>query len=124
MIYKIEVEIPANTAKADYVDTTMILTKGKIKRLSVFFPWGCAGLVGIQIIRRTYQLMPLTRGEWMTGNDLLLDYQHNYGLDTEPYALVVRCYNLDDTYSHTPFFIAEIMRDERSIALDQLLAEL
>lgn len=124
MIYKIEVEVPANTAKADFVDTTMILTKGRIKRLSVYFPWGCAGLVGIQIIRRTYQLMPLTRGEWLTGNELLLNYNYNYGLDVEPYQLMVRCYNIDDTYAHTPFFIAEIMRDERTIALDKLLAEL
>ncbi len=101
MIYTIEATIPANTTIISFVDTNMILTKGRIKRISVYFPWGCAGLVGIQIIRRTYQLMPLTRGEWLTGNELLLTYNYNYDLGVEPYQLVIRCYNLDDTYQHT-----------------------
>ena len=124
MIYKIDVPLPATTVVASYVDLTMRLTKGRIKEISIYFPWGCAGLAGIQIIRRTYQLAPLTRGEWIVGNELLLTHKYNYDLSTEPYNLVVRGYNLDDTYSHTPFVIIEIMRDDKSIALDKLLSEL
>ncbi len=124
MIYKIDVPIPANTAVDEPVNLTMGLTKGRIKRIAVYFPWGCAGLAGIQIIRRTYQLAPLTRGEWLVGNELLLDHMYNYDLDVEPYQLVVFGHNLDDTYDHTPFVVVEIMRDDKSIALDKLLSEL
>ncbi len=124
MIYKVAFNIPDNTEKDEYVSLTMGLTKGRIKVISVYFPWGCAGLVGIQIIRRTWQLMPLTRGQWMTGNELLHSYKYEYNLDTRPYELIIKGYNLDDSYPHTPFIIVEILKDERSIALDQLLSEL
>ncbi len=124
MIYKIELTVPANTAKVDFVSDTMKLTKGVIKVISVYFPWGCAGLVGIQIIRRTWPLMPLTRGEWMTGNELLHSYNYNFNLTTQPYELIIRGYNLDDSYEHTPFIIIEILKGDRSIALDKLLSEL
>ncbi len=124
MIYKIELTIPADTAKADFIVDTMKLTKGLIKVISVYFPWGCAGLVGIQIIRRTWPLMPLTRGEWLTGNELLHSYNYNYNLSTQPYELIIRGYNLDDSYEHTPFIIIEILKGDRSIALDKLLKEI
>jgi hypothetical protein len=124
MIYKIDVAISANTAIKDAVDTTMLLTKGRIKKVEIYFPWGCAGLVGLQIIRNTWQLAPLTRGQWLKGNDILLSHTYDYDLDVEPYELIVKSYNLDDTYEHTPFVIIEIIRDRRSISLDKLLAEL
>ncbi len=124
MIYKIDVAISANTAIKDAVDTTMLLTKGRIKKVEIYFPWGCAGLVGLQIIRNTWQLAPLTRGQWLKGNDILLSHAYDYDLDVEPYELIVKSYNLDDTYEHTPFVIIEIIRDRRSISLDKLLAEL
>ena len=124
MIYKLDINLPANTAILSATDTTMRLTKGRIKKVEVYFPWGCAGLVGIQVIRKTWQLAPLTRGEWLKGNDLLLSHTYDYDLGVEPYDLVIKGYNIDDTYEHTPFVIIEIIRDKRNIQLDQLLAEL
>ncbi len=124
MIYKVDIPVSANVAIKDATNITMGLTKGRIKKVEVYFPWGCAGLVGIQIIRNTWQLAPLTRGEWLTGNDLLLSHTYDYDLNVEPYELIVKSYNLDDTYEHTPFVIIEIIRDKRSIRLDKLLAEL
>ncbi len=124
MIYKVDVAIDANTSIKDATNTTIKLTKGRIKKIEVYFPWGCAGLVGIQIIRKTWQLAPLTRGEWLKGNNLLLSHGYDYDLNTAPYQLVIKAYNLDDTFNHTPFVIIEIIRDKRSISLDKLLAEL
>lgn len=124
MIYHIEVNIPANTPKDDYVSSTIKVTKGRVKTLSVFFPWGCAGLVGLQIIRRTWQLMPLTNNEWLKGNDILHSYIYDYDLMTEPYELIVRGYNVDDSYDHKPFIIVEVLKGDRSVALDRLLSEL
>ncbi len=124
MIYKVELPIPANTSMSEYVSITMKLTKGRIKTIGIYLPWGCAGLVGVQIIRRTWQLMPLTRGEWLTGNEMLHSYNYDFNLDGQPYEVLIRGYNLDDSYEHTPFVIVEILKGDRSLALDQLLSEL
>lgn len=124
MIYKIDIPVSANVAIKDATDTTMLLTSGRIKKVEIYFPWGCAGLVGLQIIRNTWQLAPITRGQWLKGNDLLLSHTYDYDLNVEPYELIIKSYNLDDTYQHNPFVIIEIIRDKRSISLDKLLAEL
>lgn len=124
MIYQLEQNVPANTGKDEFITSTIKVTKGRIKGMSVFFPWGCAGLVGIQIVRRTWPLMPLTRGEWLTGNDIYHSYKYDYNLDTRPFELIVRAYNLDDSYDHKPFIIIEMLKGARSLALDALISEL
>ena len=124
MIFKVDVPLPSNTPILTPIDITMVLTSGMVKKIGVYFPWGCAGLAGIQVIRRTWQLAPITRGEWLASNELLLTNSYNFNLNVEPYELIIRGYNIDDTYDHTPFVIVEIIRDARTIALDRLLSEL
>jgi hypothetical protein len=111
MLYSQDITVPADTAIADYTSTTMKLTKGVVTRVVVFFPWGCAGLCGVQIIRGTWQVFPLSRGEWLVGNDRPIDFHTEIALTTEPYELIVRAYNLDDTYDHTPIVSIGMVKD-------------
>ena len=45
------------------------LSKGVITRCDVKFPAGCHGLVKVRLLRYEFQLIPLTGGEWITGDD-------------------------------------------------------
>lgn len=110
MLYSKEVIIPPNTAKADYQEDTLGLTKGIITRIAVFFPWGCAGLVYVQIIRRTWQIFPLSREEWLNGNDRAFDFKTNIELSSEPFEIIIRSYNEDDTYLHRPIVSVEMIK--------------
>lgn len=112
MLYSTEVTVPANTTKADYQSDTLKLTKGVITRISVFFPWGCAGLVYVQVVRRTWQVFPLTRGEWLNGNNRAFNFRSRIELTSEPYELIIRSYNLDDTYQHKPVVSVEMVKGD------------
>jgi hypothetical protein len=124
MLFSKVLTVPANTAKVSYQEDRLKITKGKIKRIDVYFPWGCAGLVGVQIIRHTWQIFPITRGEWVIGNELLHSYNYNFDIRDDPIELVIRSYNTDDTYGHSPIIGIEILRGETSLKLDKLLSEL
>lgn len=124
MLYYKEITVPANTTINNYQKDIIKITGGKIKRLEVFFPWGCAALCGIQIIRHTWQLMPLSRGRWLIGNDKTFSFNYNFEIIDEPYELIIKSYNLDDTFDHSPIITVEMSRGELSLALQQLVQEL
>ena len=124
MLYKKEIPIPFSTQINSPVEIIFPITAGTITRVGIFIPWGCADLVGIQIYRYTFQITPLTRGEWMKGNDILHSYKTHHNIDQEPWSLIVKGYNLDDTYSHTPYVQIEMSRNSSGRNLEQLLQQL
>lgn len=124
MLYSKKVTIPANTQKSAFQRDTLQLTKGVITRVSVFFPWGCAGLVGVQIIRGTWQVFPLSRGEWLIGNDLDINFKTDVDLKTEPYEVSIYSYNSDDTFEHSPIVSIEMVKGEVSSSLQSFLRTL
>jgi len=110
MLYSQEIIIPANTEKTDYQKDVFKLTKGIITRISVFFPWGCAGLVYVRIEQKTWQVFPLSRGEWLNGNDRAFDFKTRIEFTSEPYEVIVCSYNEDDTYEHKPLVSVEMVK--------------
>jgi len=78
------------------------LCRGTLSQVSVYFPFGCAGLVGVRIIHYEHQLYPTNPGEWFTGNDILIEFPDEYLIDQGWTEFKVEAYNEDDFYSHTP----------------------
>ena len=124
MFYSEEIIVPANTSKESYQVTTMKLTKGVVSRVSVFFPWGCAGLVFAQIVRKTWQVFPLSRGQWISANDRTIDFGTSIDVLSDPHDIIVRSYNEDDTYNHTITVSFQMVKGERIDWLDPLIEEL
>jgi hypothetical protein len=65
-------------------------------------------LVGVKIIRRVYQIFPLPEGVWFRSNDLTANFAFTHSLHNEPFEVVLRGYNQDDTYDHTIWFAFEM----------------
>lgn len=124
MLYKKEIEIPSNTPIKTPKEVSIPITAGMITSIGVFIPWGCANLVGVQLYRYTFQITPLTRGEWLKGNDFFHHYVARIEIAQEPWELIVKGYNLDDTYDHTPFVQVGMSRNVQSERLNQLLQQL
>ena len=97
-----------NTAIASYLETKIILPIGRINRIWIEFPKGCAGLVGFQIWRNPNQIFPIPPGQWMLGDNFIIPLSFTHIIYTHPYELVVRSYNLDDTYNHRIMLIIEM----------------
>lgn len=101
MNYVFDLAIPANTTKASPVSELHRLTHGIIHRVEVSFPPGCAGLAHVVILRGLHQLWP-TNPEGSFHSDSYTSQWNDYHrLFAEPFAVVLKGWNLDDTYPHT-----------------------
>lgn len=93
--------IPKNTAQDSYTSYTLILPIGRINNIWLEYPKGCAGLAGIQVWRGARQIFPLPEGVWLRSDGYTFRFPFTHLIDSEPYEVEMRGYNLDDTYQHT-----------------------
>lgn len=103
MQFTYPIEIPADTESSDPTRVPCPLVKGVLKKVSVYFPWGCAGLVHIRILHYEHQLYPTNLGEWLSGNEIFIEFECAYEITEGKEHFKVEGYNEDDFYEHAPF---------------------
>lgn len=106
--YPIRVEPNTTETSPERVQTK--LCAGILKKASVYFPWGCAGLVGIRILHYEHQLYPTNLDDWLTGNEIFIEFESEYMIIGGWNDFKVEAYNLDDFYSHTPIVSFNVLR--------------
>lgn len=124
MDFKCDLAIPQNTAKESPISQDLGIVRGKITGIKVFLPWGCAGLAGVSIWYASWQIAPITLNEYLTGNETLHDIDMDYDVLEEPLTLIVKGYNLDDTYEHTPWIRVSMITSEITTKMQQFLQTL
>jgi len=100
MFYAWDITVPAGRAESTPLSQTLKLTKGVITGIDVKFPPGCHGLVKVRILHSEFQLVPLSRGEWVTGDGEVVKTDPYFELDTSPYALKFQGCSPTTVYSH------------------------
>lgn len=93
--------IPKNTPIATPTTFTLQLPIGMIYRTWIEFPKGCSGLAGVQVWRAVRQVFPLPENTWLRSDNSVLNFAFTHPINTEPYEIILKGYNLDDTYEHT-----------------------
>lgn len=101
MIYGGEISTPANTAETAPQRTVVPVAEGIIYHLKVYLPPGSGGLLHAQIFHSTYQVFPTSIGESFSGDNILLEYDVLYPMDSPPYEILIVTWNVDDSYDHT-----------------------
>jgi hypothetical protein len=102
MIYETRCPTPKKTAALNPVVTFLPVHPGHIQQVSVEFPLGCCGLVGVAIDYWSHQVWPANPGAWFTGDGAPLAWGEDLDMNDEPYEFKIRTYNLDDTFAHSP----------------------
>jgi hypothetical protein len=102
MRYDFEIETAASTGQVEPTRVVTPLNKGRLIYGSVFFPWGCAGLVHIRILHYEHQLYPTNLDAWFSGNDILIEFECAYDIEEGWKEFKVEAYNEDDFYQHAP----------------------
>ena len=82
---------------------------GVLKQVSVYFPWGCAGLVGVRIIHYEHQLYPTNSDQWFTGNEIEIKFSCDYKILQGWSDFKIEGYNLDDFEEHTPIVTFNVL---------------
>lgn len=93
--------IPKSTPIATPLTYTLNLPIGKINKLWIEYPKGCSGLVGFQLHRSTRQIFPQPEDIWLRSDNSVMAFAFSHAIKTEPYEVLLKGYNIDDTYEHT-----------------------
>jgi len=101
VLYKEEITTPINTARTSPMRTELELAVGVVSRVSLSFPAGCAGLVGLRVLDGLLQLWPLTPGEWFITDNFTIDFPENRFLTNGAKTYTVESFNEDTHYAHT-----------------------
>lgn len=96
-----DITITANTLDASPKEQALKLTKGVIVRCDIKFPAGCHRMVKIRLLHQTFQLIPLNRGEYITGDDETVPTEPYFELASSPYSLKFEGSSPGTTYAHT-----------------------
>jgi hypothetical protein len=115
------VTIAANTTQANATRTRFKLSKGILHRFEIEFPAGCAGLAHCQVYYEEGQLYPLNDSADFASDDHAIVIDDEFVMKRAPFELVLVCWNLDDTYSHTLKFRAGWLTGETSLLILKVL---
>jgi hypothetical protein len=106
--YLVEVTVPSQTPASDPQVTRIEVYPGMVTQEWFGFPPGCYGLAHIQVWHHGIQLWPFSPHESFHWDGYVYELTDRYPIDSEPYELVVKTWNEDDTYDHALTFAVEI----------------
>lgn len=124
MRYVYELTVPADTKAADPYQDEVDLVKGRLNKIEVGFPPGCASMVRVQVRDGLFQVTPANPGgyhAWDNYNEIFgMDYELT---DPKPRLILVG-WSAGTVFAHTITFRFDVTpadQDERSILTQQVL---
>jgi len=96
-----DITVTAGKEEDDPKTQTLKLSKGVITGIYVKFPAGCHRMVKTRIFHHEFQLVPLIRDEWVTGDDETVPTDPYYELAAAPHELKFVGCSPGTTYDHT-----------------------
>lgn len=108
MFFQAEIEVPPLTLPSAPIVTRLAIYPGVTTQEWVGFPRGCYGLAHMQIWHWGYQLWPWTPQTSFHWDDYMFTFFDRFPITEEPLELVIKTWNLDDTYPHTLLFATTI----------------
>lgn len=101
MFFAWDIEIEAGRSEDEPVERKLSLAPGVIVDGYVKFPRGCHGMVKVRILQGRFQIYPLSRGEWITGDAEAVPIERYYKMPKEPYELTFQGAAPDTDHPHT-----------------------
>lgn len=124
MNYVVDMTIPLDTAKADMERQEIRLPKGVVKKVSIYFPWGCAGMVSIVVFEYEHQVWPTQHEKYYRGNEVLIEFPEDHDLPDEWNLFSVRGWSPGTEYEHTPIVSITVLEDKEPSWLRSVLGRL
>lgn len=101
MIFVSAITTQPNTAKSAPLVTQIPIVAGTINRLLIFFPPGVNALAHIKLLYGLAQIFPSNEQGDFAGGDVLIDWNEDVEIPSDPTVLTAVTWNDDNTYAHT-----------------------
>jgi len=127
VLYKVECPTPANTSPRLPIVTRCRVYPGEVTRVWVGFPKGCYGLCHLQVWHQGIPAWPWSPADSFHWNNYMFTFADKFPLKAAPFEFVIKTWNYDDFYPHTPVFMvlvepAKVIKT--ALTMDQVFAEL
>jgi hypothetical protein len=117
LFFAFDITVPAGRLEASPLEETLKMTKGMITDISIKFPAGCHGMVKVRLLHEESQLVPLSRDEWVTGDDEIVPSEVHFNLSAETNMLKFVGCSPGTSYDHTVSVrINQLSEEEASTA--------
>jgi hypothetical protein len=110
------ISTPKETPESAPIITEIKLTKGRVFGGWVYFPYGPAGVLHLQIYKGSEQIAPANRGDSYNLDDAVIPLSLDFELNEPPYELTARTWNTSTTYDHAlnlALFLREAGREKQ-----------
>jgi len=101
MFFAVDIVVDANTLEASPKEEKIALSKGVITSIEVKYAAGCHGYVKVRLFYHEGQLIPLSREEWLIGDDEAIPTDTYFEMTSTPYELKFVGISPDSEYAHT-----------------------
>jgi hypothetical protein len=115
MYYRYPVTVTKNTTASTKETTVMDLAAGQITQVEIGFPWGCAGLVHVQIYRSEHLMWPSNPGQSFAWNDYTVKFPENETSLGAPDEWTIRAWNEDVRHDHLIVVRIGILAPEKTL---------
>lgn len=112
MWFRVNESVPVNTTEANAQETRLLLTSGTIVEWDVGAPDEAANLLKLQVFYHGSQILPFNPGKNIYPSAVKAPKKDNYPLDVQPYELVFKAWNEDDSYPHEYWVDVTLLREE------------
>jgi len=127
MLFKTDLVVPITATVLSPETREIKVCEGAITHTFIQFPAGCSGMVWVQVWLNGYQLIPWERGQWLRGDDHIIEDHGRYPITGLPRLIIVKGYSVDCAYTHTIQVGVEVSASEAIATLpppEELLREM
>ncbi len=101
MLFVKDLTVPANTKESNPLSGEIEITRAVIKRIDVFFPFGCRNMVGVQLYWGDHPIFPRNPDAWVKGDGYPVSADCFYFIYQEPYKIKYKVHSEGTLYNHT-----------------------
>jgi hypothetical protein len=116
--------VPAGTLESKPKIDEVKLTTGRLRRVSIGFPYGCRGTVYVNVLLSTLQIIPFIEGQSYNWDNIMQNFDVNIVLDDTSPPVYVRGWSPEARYKHNISFIFAVETEEESATVAKLLTGL
>ena len=122
MLFSQWITIPVGATEAEPHEETIKICKGTVRRVWVLIPVPSAWCVGVQVWYASWQMWPTSRGEWIPGGMVVVEFEESVVIDEPPLHFTVKGYNEDTVNEHKVWVAFNVLRPVVSSRMQEMAA--
>jgi hypothetical protein len=120
--YVYTLTVPAGTTKEDPVEQVAALAVGQLRGITLFFPPGPQGEVGIRVLHNRHQLLPALAGQWLAWDSGAVPFDLSFSINAGEQELVIQGHGENANFEHNIMVKIDLETAPETVASQPVLS--